>query len=71
MSASQFARVFIDRHGSHRSTGRNGKRYRFDVGDRLREVVGLERYRYNGYGRRVTAVDDQGQRLRAFYWRNG
>jgi RHS repeat-associated protein len=32
---------------------RNGVQYEFDYGNRLRDVVGQEYYRYDGYGRRV------------------
>lgn len=35
---------------------KNGLAHRFDVGNRLREVVGKERYRYDGQGRRVAAL---------------
>lgn len=35
---------------------RNGQGYRFDFGNRLREVDGVERYRYDGHGRRVLAM---------------
>src|SRR5690606_27903617 len=33
-----------------------GQGYRFDFGNRLREVDGIERYRYDGHGRRVLAM---------------
>lgn len=33
--------------------GKNGLAHRFDFGNRLREVVGKESYRYDGHGRRV------------------
>ena len=32
---------------------KNGRTYGFDYGNRLREVVGRETYRYDGHGRRV------------------
>jgi RHS repeat-associated protein len=35
---------------------KNGQQYRFDFGNRLREVDGVERYRYDGHGRRVLAM---------------
>lgn len=35
---------------------RNDQGYRFDFGNRLREVDGVERYRYDGHGRRVLAM---------------
>ena len=50
---------------------RNGQSYRFDLGNRLREVVGVESYRYDAQGRRVTAVDGSGQRTRSFYGASG
>lgn len=34
---------------------RNGQAYRFDMGNRLREAVDQERYRYDGHGRRIQA----------------
>src|SRR5690606_35139837 len=35
---------------------RNSQGYRFDFGNRLREVDDVERYRYDGHGRRVLAM---------------
>lgn len=32
---------------------RDGQTYQFDYGNRLRDVVGIENYRYDGHGRRV------------------
>ncbi|WP_309250487.1 RHS repeat domain-containing protein [Stenotrophomonas maltophilia] len=46
---------------------RNGRKYDFDFGNRLREVKEAERYAYDAYGRRAAAYDAQGQRLRAMY----
>ncbi|HGM5612214.1 TPA: colicin D domain-containing protein [Stenotrophomonas maltophilia] len=46
---------------------RNGRKYDFDFGNRLREVKEAERYAYDAYGRRAVAYDAQGQRLRAMY----
>ncbi|WP_407353138.1 RHS repeat domain-containing protein [Luteimonas sp. R10] len=40
---------------------RNGQRYTFDSGNRLREAVGKETYWYDGYGRRVQANSLTGQ----------
>ncbi len=34
---------------------KNGQAYQFDYGNRLRNVPGKESYRYDGYGRRVSA----------------
>ncbi|WP_421568826.1 RHS repeat domain-containing protein [Stenotrophomonas sp. PD6] len=39
---------------------RNGQEYRFDFGNRLREVVGKETYSYDGHGRRVLSCDGSG-----------
>ena len=36
---------------------RGPQSYRFDFGNRLREVDGVERYRYDGHGRRVLAMN--------------
>lgn len=36
---------------------RSGQGYYFDFGNRLREVDGVERYRYDGHGRRVLAMN--------------
>ncbi|WMJ71164.1 hypothetical protein [Stenotrophomonas sp. 24(2023)] len=46
---------------------RNGRRYDFDFGNRLREVKEAERYAYDAYGRRALAYDAQGQRLHAMH----
>ncbi|WP_258392087.1 RHS repeat domain-containing protein [Stenotrophomonas maltophilia] len=46
---------------------RNGRKYDFDFGNRLREVQEAERYACDAYGRRAVAYDAQGQRLRAMY----
>jgi RHS repeat-associated protein len=35
---------------------KNGQLYEFDYGNRLREVVDIERYRYDAHGRRVLAM---------------
>ena len=40
-----------DEQGNLRN--KNGQTYLFDFGNRLRQVVGNETYRYDGYGRRV------------------
>ncbi|MGY1457034.1 RHS repeat-associated core domain-containing protein [Luteimonas sp. A534] len=41
---------------SREPTGGTAQTYRFDFGNRLREVDGVERYRYDGHGRRVLAM---------------
>ncbi|MBD8644705.1 hypothetical protein IFT63_14080 [Stenotrophomonas sp. CFBP 13724] len=50
---------------------RNGQLHTFDFGNRLREVPGIERYRYDAHGRRVTATDANGQRLFSLYGNDG
>jgi RHS repeat-associated protein len=50
---------------------RNGQLHTFDFGNRLREVPGVERYRYDAHGRRVTATDANGQRLFSLYGNDG
>lgn len=49
---------------------RNGVMYAFDQGNRLREVTGVEQYRYDGHGRRVLAVRG-GQNLYSVYGQDG
>ncbi len=36
---------------------KNGQAFDFDYGNRLREVIGVERYRYDAHGRRILAVN--------------
>ena len=50
---------------------RNGQQHAFDYGNRLREVVGIKRYRYDAHGRRVSAVDGSGKRLFSLYGNDG
>lgn len=50
---------------------RNGQLHTFDFGNRLREVPGIERCRYDAHGRRVTATDANGQRLFSLYGSDG
>lgn len=52
---------------------RNGRLHVFDYGNRLRRVAGLERYRYDGHGRRVTATTDDaaGAEIRSMYGLDG
>ncbi|NZA26864.1 RHS repeat protein, partial [Luteimonas sp. SJ-92] len=50
---------------------RNGQGYAFDQGNRLREVAGLERYRYDGHGRRVQAFHDARDNLYSIYGQDG
>ena len=36
---------------------KNGQGYQFDYGNRLRQATNLERYRYDGHGRRSSVID--------------
>jgi hypothetical protein len=49
---------------------KNGLIHVFDYGNRLREVTGVEQYRYDGYGRRVLAIRG-GQNLYSVYGYDG
>ncbi len=49
---------------------RNGVAYRFDYGNRLREVTGKEAYQYDAHGRRTLASADAGQ-IRSMYGQDG
>ena len=49
---------------------RNGVNFRFDLGNRLREVDGKERYQYDAHGRRVLAEADSGT-IRSMYGQDG
>ncbi|KAF1055455.1 MAG: hypothetical protein GAK43_00249 [Stenotrophomonas maltophilia] len=49
---------------------RNGVVFRFDYGNRLREVEGKERYQYDAYGRRILASAVQGD-IRSMYGHDG
>ncbi|QQP99023.1 hypothetical protein JHW38_24085 [Lysobacter enzymogenes] len=51
---------------------KNGQSYVFDYGNRLREAVGLESYRYDAEGRRVLSLSSDGNtRLLSLYNRDG
>lgn len=50
---------------------RNDQLHTFDFGNRLREVPGIERCRYDAHGRRVTTTDANGQRLFSLYGSDG
>lgn len=39
---------------------KNGQAYVFDLGNRLREAITKERYRYDAHGRRVAAISEPG-----------
>lgn len=49
---------------------RSGAAYDFDLGNRLREVVGKEQYRYDGHGRRALATR-AGRHLYSVYGQDG
>jgi len=49
---------------------RNGVGFRFDFGNRLREVDGKESYQYDAHGRRILASAQSGN-IRSFYGQDG
>ncbi|MDH5824647.1 RHS repeat protein [Luteimonas sp. RD2P54] len=49
---------------------RNGQTYQFDQGNRLRDVPGVESYRYDGHGRRVQATRN-GASIYSVYGQDG
>ncbi len=50
---------------------RDTQEYSFDFGNRLREVPGIESYRYDGHGRRVLAVHPNEGAIHSFYGNDG
>ncbi len=52
-------------------SARNGIQYRFDHGNRLREVMGVEAYRYDGHGRRVANLRPDGTGRLSLYGMDG
>ncbi|NUO75134.1 MAG: hypothetical protein HOQ32_03885 [Lysobacter sp.] len=53
-------------------SNKNGQEYHFDFGNRLRDVAGKEAYRYDAYGRRVSAAGRQdGTSTMSFYSHDG
>lgn len=52
-------------------SSRNGVQFRFDRGNRLREVAGVEQYRYDGHGRRVASVRADGTGRLSLYGADG
>jgi len=50
---------------------KNGMQFRFDLGNRLREVLDLEQYRYDGHGRRVANIRPDGSARLSFYSMDG
>lgn len=51
-------------------SNRNGTLYKFDYGNRLREVKSYESYQYDAYGRRTQSMQTSGSLL-SFYDQNG
>lgn len=49
---------------------RNGQAFAFDFGNRLRDVAGLESYRYDAHGRRVVSQSTAGL-MRSMYGQDG
>ncbi|WAW97476.1 RHS repeat protein [Xanthomonas citri pv. malvacearum] len=52
-------------------SNKNGQQFTFDLGNRLREAVGKEGYRYDGHGRRVQSGTAGGSRILSFYGQDG
>lgn len=50
---------------------KNGQAFRFDLGNRLREAVGKETYRYDGHGRRTEAMHKDLGAIRSMYGQDG
>ncbi|MDR7099169.1 YD repeat-containing protein [Lysobacter niabensis] len=50
---------------------KNGQMFAFDYGNRLREAVGKETYRYDGHGRRVQATHPTLGAIRSMYGQDG
>lgn len=50
---------------------RNGQAFVFDAGNRLRAATGKERYDYDGFGRRVQAIDTEERGIRSLYGNDG
>lgn len=50
---------------------RNEQGFKFDDGNRLREAIGRESYRYDGLGRRVASVSAQLGDISSFYSQSG
>lgn len=46
---------------------KNGQRFDFDYGNRLRQALGQERYRYDGHGRRIQSTDLARGDIMSFY----
>ena len=50
---------------------KNGQLHDFDYGNRLREVMGVERYRYDAHGRRILAMNFASGTITSQYGGNG
>lgn len=50
---------------------KNGQGYQFDFGNRLRVATSLERYRYDGHGRRSSAIDAGSGKNRHYLYSQG
>jgi YD repeat-containing protein len=50
---------------------KNGQAFNFDSGNRLRQALGQERYRYDGHGRRVQSSDAARGNILSFYDSDG
>ena len=50
---------------------KNGEAFRFDLGNRLRDVAGRETYAYDAHGRRVGSYSSQGGDILSFYGNDG
>ena len=50
---------------------KNGQAYQFDFGNRLRQATGLERYRYDGHGRRSSLIDAGSGKNRHYLYSQG
>lgn len=50
---------------------KNGQVFQFDYGNRLRQAIGLETYRYDGHGRRVLANNLSTGRVLSMYGNDG
>jgi len=50
---------------------KNGQAYQFDFGNRLRQATNLERYRYDGHGRRSSVIDAGSGKNRHYLYSQG
>jgi len=50
---------------------KNGQGYQFDFGNRLRVATSLERYRYDGHGRRSSVIDAGSGKNRHYLYSQG